>query len=75
MTNQATALPNGVNVEALLGLLPGRPLELIGRSDDVNGAGPPWGEDDVVTNYQNKFKERGEPVYALRVRRTPDLET
>ncbi|MCB9759219.1 MAG: hypothetical protein H6739_05225 [Alphaproteobacteria bacterium] len=57
-----------VNVEALLDALEGRPFDLIGASGDVNTLGAPW-PGDVRTNYQRKFAERGEPVYALRVRR------
>ena len=57
-----------INVEALLELLPGRPVSLLGRSDDVARDGAPW-EGDVTTNYQSKFDQKGEPVYALRVRR------
>ena len=57
------------NIEALLELLPGRPLELIGRSEDVARCGAPW-EGDVVTNYQSKFDRKGQPVMALRVRKT-----
>ncbi len=36
--------------------------------DDVAGDGAPW-EGDVTTNYQSKFNKKGEPVYAVRVRR------
>lgn len=57
-----------INVEAVLENLPGRPLTLIGRSEDVNTLGAPWGT-DYPTNYQRKFAERGEPVYAVWVRR------
>ena len=57
-----------INVEALMELLPGRPVTLLGRSDDVAGDGAPW-EGDVTTNYQSKFDKKGEPVYAVRVRR------
>lgn len=60
-----------VNVESLLAALPGRPLALLGRSDDVAGAGAPW-PDDVETNYQKKFRLLGEPVYAMRLRREHD---
>ena len=44
------------------------PLQITGRSDDVNGAGGPW-PDDIQTNYQRKFLERGLPVYAIAVTR------
>jgi len=57
-----------VNVEALLTHVQGRPLEVIGRSSDVAARGVPWGT-DVETNYQRKFRERGEPVYAVQVLR------
>lgn len=58
-----------VNVEGLLGAIEGQPFELLGRSDDVEKRGTPWG-DDVITNYQRKFYEKGLPVYAVQVRRT-----
>ena len=40
----------------------------IGRCDDVNAEGAPWPQ-DVMTNYQKKFLEKGEPVYAVWLRR------
>lgn len=57
-----------VNVTALVKAMEGRPFTLVGRSDDVARDGAPW-PDDVVTNYQRKFNERGLPVYALWLRR------
>ena len=45
------------------------PFRIIGREDDVNANGAPW-DHDVVTNYQNKFKLKGLPVYALDLLRT-----
>ena len=53
---------------ALVKAMEGRPFTLVGRSDDVARDGAPW-PDDVVTNYQRKFNERGLPVYALWLRR------
>jgi tRNA (guanine-N7-)-methyltransferase len=49
---------------------------LLGRSEDVNTVGAPWPL-DVVTNYQRKFLEKEEPVYALWLRRVAarNLET
>jgi len=46
------------------------PLEVAGRSDDVTTGPAPWA-DDIETNYQRKFREKGEPVYALELRRLP----
>lgn len=60
-------LDHGPDDEAL----PHLPLRVSVRSDDVNAGGPAW-SDDVVTNYQRKFLERGEPVYALEFLRTAD---
>ncbi len=57
-----------INVEAALNHSDGNQWALLGRSDDVNGEGAPWKE-DVVTNYQRKFLERNEPVYAVWLRR------
>jgi tRNA (guanine-N7-)-methyltransferase len=45
------------------------PLRLVGRSDDIRRDGAPWGDDDVVTNYQSKFDRRGLPVYAALIER------
>lgn len=56
------------NVELLEASVAGTALRVIGRSDDASGAGPPWPkEDDVITNYQQKFIRRGLPVYALEL--------
>jgi len=48
--------------------LPPLPLEIVGRSDDVTTGDAPW-PDDIETNYQKKFRLKGEPVYAIAVRR------
>jgi tRNA (guanine-N7-)-methyltransferase len=50
-------------------LLPGLPFVVNGRADDVTTGPAPW-PDDVETNYQRKFRERGLPVYALELLRT-----
>jgi tRNA (guanine-N7-)-methyltransferase len=49
--------------------LPRLPLEVVGVSHDVERDGAPW-PDDIKTNYQRKFIERGLPVHAIEVRRT-----
>lgn len=49
--------------------MPRLPLEITGRSDDITSGQAPW-EDDVETNYQSKFRKRGEPVFAIEVVRT-----
>ncbi len=46
--------------------LPRLPLEVTGRSEDVITGDAPW-PDDIETNYQSKFRLRGEPVYAIEV--------
>lgn len=51
--------------------LPRLPLEVTGRADDVTRGPAPW-PDDIETNYQRKFRERGLPVYALELVRTED---
>jgi len=56
-----------VNVDALLAAVAHRPLDLIGLTRDVEAEGTPWGDDDVETNYQRKFREKGEPVKAVWV--------
>ena len=45
------------------------PLVVTGRSDDVITGPAPW-PDDIETNYQSKFRKRGEPVYAIELART-----
>ena len=46
------------------------PLEVTGRSDDVITGPAPW-PDDIETNYQSKFRLKGEPVYAVELVRQP----
>lgn len=57
------------NVELLLESIEGLPFEVLGRTGDIRATGSLWGEDDVVTNYQRKFYQRGLPVHALWLRR------
>jgi tRNA (guanine-N7-)-methyltransferase len=57
------------NIGRVPQLLDGLPLEVTGRSDDVITGPAPW-PDDIETNYQKKFRLRGEPVYAIELRRT-----
>ncbi len=54
--------PNGEPAEPL-------PFEVTGRSEDVTTGPAPW-PDDIETNYQKKFRLKGEPVYAIELRRT-----
>ncbi|HHO50329.1 MAG TPA: hypothetical protein ENK18_05510 [Deltaproteobacteria bacterium] len=67
--------PNIDRAIALIDHVPGGgptdplPLEVIGRSDDVNTGDAPW-PDDIETNYQRKFKRRGLPVFAVELRRS-----
>lgn len=48
------------------GPAPRLPLEVTGRAEDVTRGLAPW-PDDIETNYQRKFRERGLPVYAIEV--------
>jgi len=57
------------NIGRVPELLDGLPLEVTGRSDDVITGPAPW-PDDIETNYQKKFRLKGEPVYAIELRRT-----
>lgn len=57
-----------INVEATHQNASAETWAPLGSSDDVNEDGPPW-ENDVMTNYQKKFLEKGEPVYAVWLRR------
>ena len=63
------------NVERIEGLLdsdgdgqplPRLPLNITGRCDDVTRLPAPW-SDDIETNYQSKFRKKGEPVYAIEL--------
>lgn len=69
--------PNVDRVEQLLAHdgegqpAPALPLAITGRADDVTTGPAPW-PDDIETNYQSKFRLRGEPVYALEAVRLPD---
>ena len=63
------------NVERIEGLLdsdgdgvpmPRLPLTITGRCDDVTRHPAPW-DDDIETNYQSKFRKKGEPVYAIEL--------
>jgi tRNA (guanine-N7-)-methyltransferase len=56
------------NIGRVPKLLDGLPLEITGRSDDVITGTAPW-PDDIETNYQKKFRLKGEPVYAIELRR------
>ena len=56
------------NLERFVDAAKGHPFELTDFRDDVAAVGAPWA-DDLVTNYQSKFIERGEPVYAAMLRR------
>jgi len=47
---------------------PRLPLEVTGRSEDVITGPAPW-PDDIETNYQSKFRKRGEPVHAIALTR------
>lgn len=49
--------------------LPPLPFEITGVSDDVITGDAPW-PDDIETNYQSKFRKKGEPVYAIELVRT-----
>ncbi len=45
------------------------PFRLTGRSEDITRGPAPW-PDDIETNYQRKFREKGLPVYAIELVRT-----
>ncbi|MFH1463356.1 MAG: tRNA (guanine(46)-N(7))-methyltransferase TrmB [Pseudomonadota bacterium] len=57
---------SGSYVEEFLAAVKGLPLTLLGRSDSIARDGTPWpAADDVITNYQRKFNERGLSVYGV----------
>lgn len=60
------------NIDNFVSLLEGLPLQVRVQVYDVFTEGSPWGEDDVETNYQSKFREKGEPVAALELVRLPE---
>ena len=57
------------NVELLLESVADLPFAVVGRTVDIRATGAPWGDDDVITNYQSKFYRKNEPVHALELRR------
>ena len=57
------------NVELLEASIAGLPFEITGRVLDIRANGVPWGVDEVITNYQRKFYEKGVAVHALGLRR------
>ena len=57
------------NIGRVPELLEGLPFDITGRSDDVITGPAPW-PDDIETNYQKKFRLKGEPVYAIELVRT-----
>jgi len=60
------------HLETLTERIQTRPWVAAGHSNDIAREGAPW-EDDFTTNYQGKFNRKGEPVYALRLRRSPSV--
>ena len=58
------------HVERLMSCIDGLPFRIVGQVDDVRQNGTPWPEeDDVVTNYQQKFYNKNLPIYALWLER------
>jgi tRNA (guanine-N7-)-methyltransferase len=59
-----------VNLDSLEAGIAGLPLRLLARVEDLGANGTPWpADDDVITNYQRKFIQRGEPVHAMWLER------
>ncbi|MCB9676760.1 MAG: hypothetical protein H6737_16710 [Alphaproteobacteria bacterium] len=48
---------------------PPLPFRITGIADDIVTGPAPW-PDDIETNYQKKFRLKGEPVYAIELVRT-----
>ena len=61
-------IPRLLDADGECAPLPRLPLQITGRSDDVITGPAPW-PDDIETNYQSKFRKKGEPVYAIELRR------
>ena len=53
--------PEGEKAERL-------PFDVTGRSEDVTRGPAPW-PDDIETLFQSRFRTKGEPVYAVALRR------
>ena len=60
------------HIDTMLKVIEDLPYTVLGISRDAHNTGFPWElEDDVTTNYERKFIERNEPIYALRLQRQP----
>ena len=58
------------HIESMLSIVPDFPFDVVGVSKDAHRTGFPWPvNEDVTTNYERKFIEKGEPIFALRLRR------
>jgi tRNA (guanine-N7-)-methyltransferase len=44
------------------------PFDVVGRAEDVTRGPAPW-PDDIETLFQSRFRKKGEPVYAVALRR------
>jgi tRNA (guanine-N7-)-methyltransferase len=59
-----------VHINTMLSIIEELPFEVLGVSRDAHRDGFPWPkEDDITTNYENKFIDKGLPIFALHLRR------
>ena len=58
------------HIDTMLSVVQELPFDVIGEARDAHKFGFPWDStEDVTTNYERKFIERDEPIFALRLRR------
>lgn len=58
------------HIDTMLKVIETLPFDVVGVARDAHANGFPWdNSEDVTTNYERKFIERDEPIYALRLRR------
>jgi len=58
------------HINTMLKVIKDLPFDVVGVSKDAHNDGFPWRkEDDILTNYERKFVEKREPIFALLLRR------
>ena len=58
------------HIDTMLEVVKGLPFAVVGVAYDAHKNGFPWDStEDVMTNYESKFVQRNEPIYALRLRK------
>ena len=58
------------HIDTMLAVISDLPFTVLGVARDAHNTAFPWpNEEDITTNYERKFIERNEPIYALRIQR------